>query len=83
MSLKVSRWRSTTIFDKWDGKTKTFRTPDNNQGIICPEQTQALTAKNKGKDVTPREKITCNICGLCGKGNKNKTKYKVIGFIAH
>ena len=75
-------WRSTTIFSEYKGK-KTFVTPAGNKGIICPEQVQSIQAHKKSKDVTPREKITCNICGLCSKGNTHKTKYKVIGFVSH
>tara|TARA_R110001592_G_scaffold249578_2_gene512049 strand:+ start:278 stop:1090 length:813 start_codon:yes stop_codon:yes gene_type:complete len=71
-------WRATTIFKKWNGK-KTFVTPSGNKGIICPEQTQAQS----GKEITPRNKITCNTCGLCAKGNRHTTKYKVVGFITH
>ena len=72
-------WRATTIFKSWDGKKKTFTTPQGNKGIVCPEQTQAKS----GKEITPRNKITCNICGLCSQGNQHTTKYKVIGFITH
>lgn len=75
-------WRSTAIFSSWNGK-RTFKTESGNLGIICPEQTQSLKAQNKSKDISPREKITCNICGLCSKGNKHKTKYKIVGFISH
>lgn len=71
-------WRATTIFKSWDGK-KTFTTPAGHKGIVCPEQTQAKS----GKEVTPRNKITCNDCGLCSQGNKHPSKYKVIGFITH
>jgi len=77
-----SGWRATTIFKDWNGK-KTFTTPGGHKGIVCPEQTQSLNAENKGMKVTPREKIECNTCGLCANGNKHRTKYKVIGFVAH
>jgi len=71
-------WRATTIFQTWDGK-KTFTTPSGHKGIVCPEQTQARSRK----EITPRNKITCNDCGLCSQGNQHTTKYKVIGFITH
>lgn len=70
-------WRATCQVPKTTRKT--FVTPDGNLGIVCPEQTQA----NSGKEVTPRNKITCNTCGLCAKGNTHPTKYKVIGFYNH
>lgn len=71
-------WRATTIFKKWNGN-KTFVTPAGHKGLICPEQTQSKS----GKEITPRNKITCNECGLCSQGNQHTTKYKVIGFISH
>jgi hypothetical protein len=71
-------WRATTIFQSWNGK-KTFTTPSGHKGIVCPEQTQSKS----GKEITPRNKITCNDCGLCSQGNQHTTKYKVIGFITH
>ena len=71
-------WRSTVILPA-DTTTKTFVTPAGNKGIVCPEQTQ----QRLNPDITPRKKITCNICGLCSQGNQHKTKYKVIGFINH
>jgi len=71
-------WRATTIFKSWDGK-KTFTTPQGHKGIVCPEQTQSKS----GQEITPRNKITCNDCGLCSQGNQHSTKYKVIGFITH
>ena len=73
-----SGWRSTVILPK-DTDYKTFVTPAGNKGIVCPEQTQ----QRINPDVTPRNKITCNTCGLCSEGNQHKSKFKVIGFINH
>lgn len=66
-------WRATCQVPK--GTKKRFLTPAGNEGIVCPEQTQ--------KSTTPRNKITCNTCGLCSEGNQHKTRFKVIGFINH
>lgn len=71
-------WRVAVQIGTWNGN-KTFTTPLGHKGIVCPEQTQAITQPN----VTPRNKITCNTCGLCSKGNQHSTKYKAIGFISH
>ena len=73
-----SGWRSTVILPK-DTDYKTFVTPAGNKGIVCPEQTQ----QRINPEVTPRNKITCNTCGLCSEGNQHKSKFKVIGFINH
>tara|TARA_R100000664_G_scaffold9048_1_gene15043 strand:- start:133 stop:861 length:729 start_codon:yes stop_codon:yes gene_type:complete len=61
------------------GDSKTFTTPDGHLGVICPEQTQSLS----GKEITRRNKITCNTCGLCARGNTHTTRYRAIGFIPH
>ena len=66
-------WRATCQVPK--GTKKRFITPGGNEGIVCPEQKQ--------KNATPRNKITCNSCGLCSEGNQHKTRFKVIGFINH